>query len=126
MIKYYHYFNWENIGNYIWYLVKWPLYIVIFVGLAFWIFGCAAFPGAVKPETSESQLLIDQEVERVNAWNEALRKLKARGCYGDALVLVDPYVDSEGNSYFKYECQTYDGTWITLRKFNDRWVIHGE
>ena len=116
------YFNWR----FALYRLRFIAWIVMGIALGWLAFGCAAFPGVKVPEKSESQLLIDQEVERVSAWNEALRKLKARGCYGDALVLVDPYVDSEGNSYFKYECQTYDGTWITLRKFNDRWIIHGE
>jgi hypothetical protein len=73
-------------------------------------------------------------VERISAWNEATRKLRAKGCYGERLLLVDEYVDSRGFSNYKYECEDNNGTWHTLRKYNEmvdgkfveRWVIHGD
>ena len=122
MIKH---FDWR----FIWYKLRFVPSILLGMALGWLLFGCAIFPGAEEITTEEpkskSQSLIDQEVERINAWNEALRKLNAQGCNTANLLLVDPYVDSEGNSYYEYECKTNSGVWIKLRKFNNRWVIHG-
>ena len=101
---------------------------VLWVGLGIvliLISGCTPqYP--FTPVPSVSQVMIDLEVERISAWNEALRKLKAKGCGADRLIMTDQYVDSNGHKYFEYECETNDGLWVKLRKFQDRWVIHGE
>lgn len=71
--------------------------------------------------------MIDKEVERVNLMNEAWRKLVGMGCTRETIIETNAYVDSLGiDSYYEYECETNGGIWLMLRKFKDRWVIHGQ
>ncbi len=71
--------------------------------------------------------MIDLEVERVNLMNQAWRKLVGMGCVRETIVETDVYIDSLGvNSYYEYQCESDGGLWLTLRKFKDSWVIHGE
>lgn len=123
------YIDWWYVGNtiktYIFNHIS--LGIVVGILLGWLIFGCSLIPVATNTTPSASQSLIDQEVERVSGWNEALRKLKAAGCsFETTLHMVDEYIDSNGRKYFAYECEDNNGVWHKLRKFDDRWVIHGE
>ena len=123
-------FNWKYLPKIIWcHIWRWKYLIIMaaLIGVAWWIYGCSLIPVATNATPSASQSLIDEEVERVSGWNEALRKLKAAGCsFETTLHMVDEYTDSNGIKYFKYECKDNNGVMHKLRKFNDRWVIHGE
>jgi hypothetical protein len=92
--------------------------------------GCAQVPATKAKISTASEAttsVIDEELERVNLMNEAYRKMKGMGCTRDTMVETDMYVDSLGiNSYYEYECESHGGMWLKLRKFKDRWVIHGE
>lgn len=117
-------FNWSAL----WYWWKLPLLVVGLIVAGWLIYGCAPkYPFTPVPVLSESQLLIDREVERVNIMNEAFRKLTGMGCTRETIIETDAYIDSHNiDSYYEYECETSGGIWLKLRKFKDRWVIHGE
>ena len=128
MIKY---IDWWYVGN----IIKTYIFNHISLGIAIgillgWlIFGCSLIPVAqpANPPPSASQSLIDREVERVNLMNEAFRKLTGMGCNRETIIETDAYIDSHNvDSYYEYECETNGGLWLKLRKFKDRWVIHGE
>ncbi len=70
-------FNWKII----WEWAKLPFFVVALILAGWWIYGCRLIPVATDTVIpSASQSLIDEEVERISGWNEALRKLKAAGC----------------------------------------------
>lgn len=122
------YFDWWGFGLRIWhkykFLIPWFL-LGIFFG---WLISCTPqYPFTPVPIPSVSQAMIDREVERVNLMNEAFRKLTGMGCTRETIIETDAYIDSHNiDSYYEYECETSGGIWLKLRKFKDRWVIHGE
>ena len=118
------YFDWSNI----WYWVRLPILVILLMALGWLVSGCGPkYPFTPVPIPSVSQALIDREVERVNLMNEAFRKLTGMGCTRETIIETDAYVDSHNvDSYYEYECETNGGLWLKLRKFKDRWVIHGE
>ena len=112
-------FNWKVL----WYWVKLPTLILALMLAGWVIYGCAAqYPFMPVPVDSESQLLIDQEVEKVRTSNEAYRKLRAAGCEREDLKLKRPYAVA-GESFYEYECRLSSGVMVKLIKINDQWII---
>lgn len=75
--------------------------------------------------STESNSLIDREVERVNSWNEAYRKIVAAGCTNGNLRLMPGTTILPNKEYYEYECVTVHGTILKLKKIDGEWIIHG-
>ena len=63
------------------------------------LWSCVPITSQIE-SVSESQILIDQEVEKVKKSNEAYRKLTAAGCSRENLWLVKPVLIDD-QSYFE-------------------------